>query len=196
MKISSYVRHATKGALGKSSHHLDRAALEECFAALPAHPRDPGSLSLIVARGNGSRRETPKEALLSIEEGVPGDLWLRDDGRPETQLAVMQIDIAKMIANGQSLTLFGDNLLVDLDLSTENLPPGSRIRIGGATLEVTPEPHNGCAKFRQRFGGEALRLTADKRLRNQHLRGIYFRVIEAGPVAVGDPIEVFLRASD
>ena len=66
--------------------------------------------------------------------------------------------------------------------------------MGQALLEVTPEPHNGCLKFRQRFGSDALRLTADKRYRDLRLRGIYAKVIEAGEVAVGDRIEVLRRA--
>jgi MOSC domain-containing protein YiiM len=65
--------------------------------------------------------------------------------------------------------------------------------MGSALLEVTPEPHDGCRKFRQRFGGDALRLTASRPLRGQHLRGIYLRVIEEGDVSVGDPIEVVSR---
>ncbi len=87
----------------------------------------------------------------------------------------------------------GDNLLIDLDLSSENLPTGSRLRLGGALLEVTPKPHNGCLKFKQRFGGDALRLTAIPRYHDLHLRGIYMKVVEAGDVAVGDPIEIVAR---
>jgi MOSC domain-containing protein YiiM len=192
--VRSLVRHATKGPLGDSGRHLDRDALERGFAALAPPPRDRGTLALIVARGKGSARELPKETSLTVEEGVPGDLWAADDGRPETQLAVMRADVAGLIANGQALSLFGDNLLVDLDLSSENLPPGSRLALGGALLEVTPEPHNGCVKFRQRFGGDALRLTADVQLRDQHLRGIYLKVVEPGAIAVGDAIEVVSRA--
>ena len=60
---------------------------------------------------------------------------------------------------------------------------------------MTPEPHNGCLKFRQRFGADALRLTADRRFREQRLRGIYLKVVEDGEVAVGDPIEVLSRAA-
>ena len=67
------------------------------------------------------------------------------------------------------------------------------MRAGGAILEVTPEPHNGCRKFRGRFGADALRMTADRVLRDQHLRGIYMRVVEAGEVGVGDEIAVLER---
>jgi MOSC domain-containing protein YiiM len=101
-----------------------------------------------------------------------------------------------MFANGQDLGLFGDNLLVDLDLSRANLPAGTRLRLGECTLEVTPEPHNGCLKFKQRVGGDALRMTADPRFRDLRLRGIYVKVIEAGPVQVGDAIRVLSLGED
>lgn len=192
--LRSTLRHATKGPFGKLSLHLDGETLERGLTALPAPPKSRGTLKLIVARGPGRVRQTPERAHLSPEEGVPGDLWKVDDGeRPETQLAVMRSDVATLFANGQPLSLFGDNLLVELDLSGENLPPGSRLRVGGALLEVTPEPHDGCIKFRQRFGGDALRFTADKQLRSQHLRGIYMTVREPGVVCVGDAIEVVSR---
>ena len=43
--------------------------------------------------------------------------------------------------------LAGDQLYVDLDLSVDNLPAGTRLAIGEAVLEVTEEPHTGCDKF-------------------------------------------------
>jgi MOSC domain-containing protein YiiM len=96
-----------------------------------------------------------------------------------------------MFANGQDPAISGDNLLVDLDLSDENLTCGSQLRLGSSLLEVTPEPHDGCLKFKQRFGADALHRTAMHR--NQHLRDIYMQTIEAGEIAVGDPIEVLRR---
>jgi MOSC domain-containing protein YiiM len=105
----------------------------------------------------------------------------------------MQLDVARLIANGQPLTLFGDNLLVDLDISTGNLPIGSRVRVGSALLEVTPKPHNGCRKFLARFGPEALRFVATPDLRHRNLRGIYMCVVEEGDVGPGDSMEVITR---
>ena len=163
----------------------------------PPPPADEGHLDLIVTRGPDHTRETHARVVLSPERGVPGDAWFqKQPERLETQIAVMRSDVAKLLANGQGLTLFGDNLLVDLDLSRTNLPSGSRLRIGEAELVVTPEPHDGCLQFRQRFGGDALRLTADKRFRNQRLRGIYLRVIADGAVAVGDAVRVLSRPND
>ena len=182
------------GPLGDPARHLDSAALEARLAALPAAPRDRGTLGLIVARDADHRRSTPREVRLSVEEGVPGDRWQHGKREPDAQLAVMQVGVAELLANGQSLTLFGDNLFVDIDLSVANVPPGSRLRVGAALVEVTPEPHNGCVQFRQRFGGDALRLTANRLLRDRNLRGIYMRVIEPGRIAVGDAVEVVSRA--
>lgn len=74
-----------------------------------------------------------------------------------------------------------------------NLPPGSRLRVGGATLEVTPKPHNGCRKFRARFGDDALRFVSLPELRPRNLRGIYMRVVDGGEVAPGDAVDVISR---
>ena len=103
----------------------------------------------------------------------------------DNQLSVMQRDVAESIANGQPLTLFGDNLFVDLDHSSESLPPGSWMRIGDAVLEVTPAPHTGCDKFRGRFGDNALRFISRQELKDRNLRGIYMHVVQGGEVRLG-----------
>jgi hypothetical protein len=196
MRLGRLVRHATHGPLGDSARHLPQTVLEPELEALTPH-KDRGELALIVSRADDGQRQTPTRAHLTPEVGVPGDAWQRDcPEKIDAQITVMRVDVARLFANGQPLSLFGDNLLVDLDLSVENLPTGSRLRLGEALLEVTPEPHTGCLKFRQRFGKDALRLTADRRFRDQRLRGIYVKVIEAGDVAVGDPLEVLSRGQD
>jgi MOSC domain-containing protein YiiM len=107
----------------------------------------------------------------------------------------METDVAELIANGQPLALFGDCIILDLDLSSGNLPSSSRVRLGSAVLEVTPTPHNGCRKFRARFGDGALRFVSTKELRHRNLRGIYMRVVQGGEVNMGDPADVIFRPS-
>lgn len=195
MRTTRLIRHATHGPWGDGSLHLPFDELERRLGEL-APPKDAGKLALIVARRDDGQRETPERVVLTPEEGVPGDAWLRDcPEKADAQITIMRSDFAQLVANGQPLTLPGDNLLADLDLSCANLPTGSRLRLGEALLEVTPEPHNGCLKFRQRFGKDALRITADRRYRDLRLRGIYVKVVEAGAVAVGDAIEVVSRAA-
>jgi hypothetical protein len=68
------------------------------------------------------------------------------------------------------------------------------VRVGGAILEVTPTAHNGCGKFRERFGDDALRFVSKRELRHRNLRGIYMRVLEAGEVGNGESVQVIFRA--
>lgn len=164
------------------------------MTALPAAPQADGRVVCLVSRGDGGRRTVLARASMTPESGMPGDAWGR--GRrpnPDAQLTVMQRDVAELIANGQPLELFGDNMIVELDLSNENLPTGSRLRVGSAMLEVTPMPHNGCRKFRARFGLDALQLVSDKALRHRNLRGVYMRVVESGEVTTGDVVTVISR---
>jgi MOSC domain-containing protein YiiM len=185
----------TSDSIGDPDRFLAFDDLRRTLEALPGAPRNSGRVVLIVRRRELGRREAPVRLQLTPEVGVPGDAWI-DRGQPDPagQIAVMQADVAALIANGQPLELFGDNLFLQLDLSVENIPTGSRVRVGGATMEVTPKAHNGCRKFRARFGLDALRFAADPQLRHRNLRGIYMRVLEPGEVSVGDPVEVITRA--
>jgi MOSC domain-containing protein YiiM len=172
--------------------HLSLAELEAGLRALPPAPRDRGTLALILSRRADGARSTPQRVVLDRELGVPGDAWgrLPAPRNLDMQLAVMNRDVAALIGAGQPLTTFGDNLYVDLELSAANLPSATRLRVGGALLEMTPFPHNGCAKFDARFGNDALKLVQRKETRDQNYRGVYWRVVEAGEIAVGDAIEV------
>jgi MOSC domain-containing protein YiiM len=181
---------------GDPARHLEIAALVAGLRALPAPRATHGSVALIVRRLADGSRETPDSVRLCSEEGVPGDEWSRRPPRnPEAQLAVMQLGVAELIANGQPLTLFGDNLIVDLDLSAVNLPTGTLLRVGAAVVEVTPKPHDGCHKFRGRFGAAALRFVQAPPTRHLNLRGIYWSVVDPGEAQVGDAIEVIRRPS-
>ena len=182
------------GPHGDPTRHRGAVELKAGLLALPASPKDAGRLMLIVRRLADGTRETLESVHLSPEEGVPGDGWNRRPPRnPEAQLAVMSHAAAELIANGQELTVFGDNLFVDLDVSAENLPVGTRIQVGDAIVEVTPKPHNGCSKFRERFGQDALDFVGAPPTRHRNLRGIYWKVIEAGVASIGSRIEVVSR---
>jgi hypothetical protein len=183
-------------SLGDRARFQPLDALERAIGTLSPAPRDAGRVALLVRRVDRGRRELLDHAHLSPDAGVPGDAWGRSPmPLAEAQLAVMQADVARLIANGQPLALFGDNVFLELDLSSANLPAGSRLRAGGAVLEVTSKPHNGCRKFRARFGDEALRFVNDPGLRHRNLRGIYLRVIAGGAIAVGDAVEVVSRGA-
>jgi len=170
---------------------FDRQAhrsLEELQAHLQADRKEPTKkLQQIVHRQQDGSRNSPEETYLSIERGVVGDRWYHDPERKRVeQIAIMDWHVASVIANGQSLTLFGDNLF--LDYRVGELAVGQYFSLGDAILVVTEEPHNGCSKFAMRFGAAALKLTClDKK---KKLRGIYAAVEREGKVSIGDRLEL------
>jgi len=179
---------------GDPARHPTTSGLAGAFAALPPAPADLGRVVHVVTRREGGRREAPARIGLSPDGGVDGDTWgRRADRRLEAQVTVMQAGIALMIANGQPLELFGDNLFLDLDISAANLPPGSQVEIGEVLLEVTPLPHNGCRKFQARFGADALRFVQEPGRRSLNMRGIHVRVLRGGEVGTGDEARVVCR---
>ncbi len=82
----------------------------------------------------------------------------------------------------------GDNLFIDLDLTPANTPPGTRLAIGTAVLEITDTPHNGCDSFIRRYGRDACLFVNTGEGKRLRLRGIYGRVVQDGRVSVGDVV--------
>ncbi len=176
------------------ARHLDQDELEAGLAHILRSPRDQGVLEAIVIRPATDARQSLQQAELSPEQGLHGDRWAtggatRPDGRPDPdmQLTLMNTRTIALIAGEPARwPLAGDNLYVDLDLSDDNLPPGTRLRVGTALLEVSAAPHTGCTKFATRFGLEATRFVNSREGKRLHLRGINAKVLEPGTVTVGD----------
>jgi hypothetical protein len=188
------LRKENYGPRGDPSSHRPLAELEAAWRALPSDDPDRGRVTLVVRRRADGARETLDRVVLTVEEGVPGDGWSRRPPRdPQAQLAVMHHDVATLIAGGQPLTVFGDNLFVQLDISAANLPFGTRLRVGDAVVVMTPKAHNGCSKFQGRFGADALRFVQAPATRPRNLRGVYWKVVESGDAGAGATIEVLSR---
>ena len=114
------------------------------------------------------------------------------DGSPDprTQITMMNVKVLECVSGGRDKwALAGDQLIVDLDVSAENLPVGQRVRVGDAVVEVTDVPHTGCAKFRQRYGSEGLDYINAEGREDLRLRGVYVKVIEEATVRVEETIE-------
>lgn len=169
---------------------LSAGEIERAWSGLERSPRESGTVTLITVRLGGGRHECPTRVALSPELGVHGDRWSQGRRRHrDAQVTLMNARVAGMLAAGRvPLDAPGDNFLVDLEIGEEALPAGSRLRIGGAIIEVTELSHTGCKKFRDRLGPAALEWVNAIPNRALRLRGINCRVIEAGEVAVGDPV--------
>jgi MOSC domain-containing protein YiiM len=174
-----------------TAEHLE-AGLEHVRAA----PRDDGTLELIARRPAVGAREVLEGAELDVEHGLVGDSWSLRGKRPnpKAQLTLMSARAAAMIAGeSERWSLAGDQLYVDLDLSGRNLPPGTRLVIGSAIVEVSDLPHLGCGKFTERYGEEARELVNSPEGIALNLRGINTRVVQSGTVRRGDAVRKLRR---
>ena len=170
--------------------------LEAGLDAVRAAPPDTGRVELIVRRPEVDARELIEEATLDPEDGLVGDNWhvkpsLKTGApNPEAQLTVMNARVTALVAGDdrERWALAGDQLFVDLDLSYRNLPPGTRLQVGEAVIEVTDEPHRGCGKFSSRFGVEALKFVNSAVGRDLNMRGINTRIVTGGVVRTGDAV--------
>ena len=168
--------------------HLTTAALLAGLGEVRGAPTDDGRVELIVCRPAVDERVLLDEAVLDPAEGLVGDTWRERGSAPDRQLTVMNARAAALVAADPARrSLAGDQLYVDLDLGGENLPPGSRLEVGSAVIEITDPPHRGCAKFAARFGRDALRLVNSPEGVELNLRGVNAKVVVAGTVRVGDP---------
>ncbi len=178
--------------------HLTTAELEAGLDAIRQSPKNEGVIALIVRRPQVDAREVLEEGELDLAEGLVGDTWkVRASNRtpdgsphPDMQLNVMNARVIALVAGEKGRwPLAGDQLFIDMDVSQENLPPGTRLALGSAVVEVTDQPHTGCKKFAARFGLDALKLVNSPVGKQLQLRGVNAKVAQPGVIRVGDLVK-------
>ena len=179
------------------SRHLTLAELEAGLPEILNAPKDNGTLAAIVIRPQSGQRVELGSCEVSLKLGTHGDNWpngcwkTTDDGspHPDVQICIMNARCIALIAQDRdNWAPAGDNLFIDMDLTPDNVPPGTQLAIGTAVIEITDTPHNGCDNFIARYGRDAcvfVNTRVGKRLR---LRGVYGRVVGDGHLAVGDAV--------
>jgi hypothetical protein len=179
----------------KSVKHLSTKELEAGLDHIRQAPKDNGVLKLLVRRPQVGEREVLIEGKLDLIHGLLGDNWKtrgststpNGTAHPEQQLNIMRFRVISLLAGEEEhRPLAGDQLYVDMDLSSDNLPPGTQLALGSAVIEVTAIPHNGCKKFLSRFGRDALKFVNSPLGKQLHLRGINAKVVQPGIIRVGD----------
>ncbi len=171
--------------------HPDQLAAMELARTMEdaaTSPGDRGTVTMIVVRTSEDNRATPFSVRLSEDLGVFGDRWGEAAANRDTQVSLINSGVLDMLSDGnrEMWAPAGDNFVVDFDLSESNLPAGTQLNVGSATLEISATPHRGCAKFAARYGPVARRfvnLTPERRY-----RGVYARVVAGGSVSVDDAV--------
>jgi hypothetical protein len=175
--------------------HLTIQELEAGLDEIRQAPKDRGVLRLIVRRPQLNAREVLEEGHLDPVHGLVGDTWeVRGSSRsrsgsahPDMQLNIMNARAIALVAQSTDRwALAGDQLYIDLDLSPDNLPPGTRLGLGSAVIEVTEQPHTGCGKFAARFGADAVKFVNSPEGKQLRLRGLNAKVVVPGVIRVGD----------
>jgi hypothetical protein len=174
--------------------HRTIAELEAMTSSILAAPKDAGPVEMIVRRPAEGEREVIESAVLDPESGLIGDNWVQRvdaDGEPHlsAQLTLMNARVTEAVAiTRDRWPLAGDQVYVDLDISVENLPPGTRLNLGDAVIEISDTPHTGCAKFSGRFGKEALRFANVGVGKENRFRGVNTFIVQGGAFSVGDKV--------
>lgn len=178
--------------------HATLAQLEAQLEHITQSPTTQGTVELIVCRPDVGKRRELAQGELCPRQGLVGDNWLArgyakgpgGNAHPDMQLNLMNARAITAIAQDRHhWKQAGDQFFVDLDLSAKNLPPGTRLQIGTAIIEVTAEPHLGCKKFLNRFGKDAVLFVNSDTGKSLNLRGINAKVVHGGIVQPGDRIE-------
>jgi len=177
------------------ARHLSRDELNAGLPEILASPKDKGRIDGIVVRPASEQRQEVDSIGISLAGGLEGDHWAKgcwkttEDGapHPDVQICIMNSRCIAMIAQDRdNWAPAGDNLFVDMDLTPSNLPPGTRLSVGSAEIEITDTPHKGCAKFIERYGRDACVFVNMGDGDKYKLRGIYARVVKDGRLSVGD----------
>ncbi len=175
--------------------HRTIKQLQDAMPDISVSPATGGTVEMISRRPKIGERELLDTCELDQDQGLIGDNWIErgssttPDGssNPDAQITIINSRIIDAIAGSKSRwQLAGDQLVIDIDLSHDNLPPGTRLSIGSAVVELTAEPHTGCAKFMSRFGNDALRFVSGKEAMRQRRRGANAKIIKPGTISVGD----------
>lgn len=171
---------------------------EDCDAALDhirAAPKDNAAIDHLCFRPESGLRDYPEHLDMTVSGGIKGERWLTNpwlklpDGAPDPriQVSILSKRVLDLCWRDRAGTPHpGDPIIVDMDLSHENLPVGTRLAVGTAVLEVSDKRNSGCTKWQAWYGDASLRWINRGPHRDLRLRGALCRIVQDGRVSVGD----------
>ena len=137
-------------------------------------------LAICTSPRRGTLKTPVPSAVLTPEWGIVGDAHGGSWHRQVSLLATESVEPMRAVLPELPAGAFAENILIE-GLELKTLPIGTRLRVGGALLEVTQigkECHNDCAI--KKAVGKCVMPT----------EGIFAVVVKEGVVRPGDEIEV------
>ena len=157
--------------------HATRESLDARLPDLRALGTDEGTLELIVVRPSEGERETPDTAELTIEDGLVGDRWHPHvDADGTACSATTNSRSRRPASSGSSPTRSAGRSPATTCSWTwastrRAFRPAARLAIGDTVVvQISEEPHTGCAKYSARFGSDALKFVNSPEGRELRLR--------------------------
>jgi MOSC domain-containing protein YiiM len=136
--------------------------------------------AVCISDKKGIQKKPVQEIAVKINHGIAGDAHAGDWHRQVSLLGEESVDKLRAHFPNLPAGAFAENILTK-GITLYELPVGTRLRVGGALLEVTQigkECHHGC---------EIRRVTGDCVMPRE---GIFAVVLEEGSIRAGDTVEV------
>jgi hypothetical protein len=177
--------------------HRTRAEIEAGIGPVLQSPAEGAAVEALFSRPAPGKRLDLPALEVSVSGGIAGDHWslgcwkTLPDGSPDpdVQVSLMNRRMLHLIAGARdNWARAGNNIIVDMDLSIDNLPIGQRLRVGTAELEIGPVANTGCDFFIERYGRDACVFVNTGIAKQKRLRGVYARVVKDGQIRIGDII--------
>ena len=137
-------------------------------------------LAVCISEWKGTMKHPVSEAQLRAGHGIEGDAHAGPWHRQVSLLATESVEPMRAVLPELPAGAVAENILTE-EITLKTLPIGTRLRVGGALLEVTQigkECHNDCAI--KKAVGKCVMPT----------EGIFAVVVKEGVVRPGDEIEV------
>lgn len=180
---------------------IRRAELDAALPHVLAAPKDGVPVAQLCFRPGYGERLHPAQLMLTRAQGClhegrperwPRAPWMRlADGSPDPriQVSILGQRVCDLVWRDRAGSPHpGDTILADLDTTEANLPPGSRLQIGQAVVEVSDLFNDACVKWRLRYGDAAKDWVTAPGHPALRLRGLLCAIIEDGVIRQGDVI--------
>ena len=180
---------------------MKHVTLDELNAALPNvldAPKDKAVIEQLCLRPDIGVRNFVDKMVLTRANGIPGERWntapwlTLENGRadPRIQVCILGKRVLDLVyTDPENMIHPGDSFIADMDFSEDNMPDGTLLSVGSAVLRVSDKFNTACAKWKARYGDDALRWIVLGPNRKHRLRGVLCEVVEDGWISNGDIIQ-------